>query len=238
MNISILMYHQIDEPPPRGTALRGLVVAPSSFAWHMRMLRMMGYRGLSMNDLEPYLSGERQGKVVGITFDDGYQNNVVNALPILKKQGFTATCYAVSGMFGGHNIWDQGLVCEKPLMTLTDWQAWRNAGMDIGSHTQTHARLTDIPDEAARQQITESRRDLESALGCEVRHFSYPYGAYRVEHAEMVREAGYRTATTTQRARVKMGDSPYTLSRIMVARATNPLQFFMKIATTYEDRSA
>ena len=236
MKLSILMYHQIDEPPPRGTALRGLVVAPTSFAWQMRMLRLLGYRGLSMRDLEPYLSGERQGKVVGITFDDGYQNNVLNALPILVKNRFTATCYGVSNMFGGHNTWDRGLVAEKPLMTTSDWCTWRDAGMDIGSHTQTHARLTELPENAARQQIVESKRELEKALGCEVRHFCYPYGEYRSEHVEMVREAGYASATTTHRARVQVGDSPYTLSRIMVARATNPLQFFMKIATAYEER--
>ena len=33
-----------------------------------------------------------------------------------------------------------------------------------------------------------------------------------------------------------MNDDPYALKRIMVARATNPLQFFLKIATGYEDR--
>jgi len=86
MNIPVLMYHQIDAPPPRGTPLRGLIVAPSSFAWQMRMLRLMGYRGLSMRELEPYIQGHKQGKVVGLTFDDGFQNNVQNALPILLRQ--------------------------------------------------------------------------------------------------------------------------------------------------------
>lgn len=238
MNIPILMYHQVDAPPPRGTPLRGLIVAPSSLAWQMRMLRLMGYRGLSMRDLEPYRKGEKQGKVVGITFDDGYQNNVRHALPILQRHGFTATCYGVSSMIGGTNSWDRGIVAEKPLMTLADWRAWRDGGMDIGSHTRTHAKLTELPPEQAREQITQSRRELEDAVGCEVRHFCYPYGWYGPEHAQMAREAGYATATTTHRGRVRAGDDPYTLRRIMVARATNPLQFFMKIATAYEDRRA
>ena len=54
----------------------------------MQLLKWMGYTGLSMRNLEPYLCGERQGKVVGITFDDGYQNNLQYALPTLKKMGF------------------------------------------------------------------------------------------------------------------------------------------------------
>lgn len=63
MKIPTLMYRQIDKPLKGGTALRGLIVAPSSFAWQTRMLRWMGFQGLSMRDLEPYLQGEKQGKV-------------------------------------------------------------------------------------------------------------------------------------------------------------------------------
>jgi peptidoglycan/xylan/chitin deacetylase (PgdA/CDA1 family) len=238
MKIPILMYHQIDTPPARGTGLRGLIVAPSSFAWQMRMLGLMGYQGLSMRDLEPYLCGEKQGKVVGITFDDGYQNNLRNALPVLKRYRFTGTCYGVSKLIGGTNIWDHGKIAEKPLMTLQDWRDWRDAGMDIGSHTQTHAKLTELSPQRAREQIADSKQELEIAVGCEVRHFCYPYGWYGPEHQQMAQEAGYASATTTHRGRVDAGADPYTLRRIMVARATNPLQFFMKVATAYEDRRA
>ncbi len=236
MNVPILMYHQIDAPPPRGTPLRGLIVAPGSFAWQMQMLRLLGYRGVSMRDLEPYLTGEKRGKVVGLTFDDGYQNNVRNALPVLKRHGFTATCYGVSSMIGGTNSWDRGVVAEKPLMSLDDWRVWRDAGMDIGSHTRTHADLNTLDTDEARKQIAESRQELMRVLDCDVRHFCYPYGRFGEVHSRMARDAGYVTATTTHRGRVHRGDDPYTLRRIMVARATNPLQFLLKIATSYEDR--
>lgn len=238
MPIPILMYHQIDAPPPKGTPLRGLIVAPSSFAWQMRMLRLLGYRGLSMRDLEPYLSGEKAGNVVGVTFDDGFQNNLTHALPVLKRHGFTATCYGVSGLIGGTNRWDEGKVAEKPLMTLADWRAWHGSGMDIGSHTRVHAKLTELPPDAARDQIAQSKQELEQAIGCEVRHFCYPYGCFGPEHAQMACEAGYVSATTTRRGRAQLGTAAYTLPRIMVARATNPLQFLLKITTTYEDRRA
>lgn len=235
MKIPILMYHQIDVPPSRGTMLRGLVVAPSSFAWQMRMLRLMGYQGLSMRDLEPYLLGKQQGKVVGITFDDGYQNNLTYALPALKANGFTATCYGVSSMVGGTNAWDAGKVVQKPLMTRQDWLTWHGAGMDVGSHTQTHANLKELPDKQAWQQIVQSKAELEQVLNAEVRHFCYPYGWFLPQHEEMVRTAGYMTATSTRRGRAQSGDNLYALQRIMVARATHPLQFFMKVTTKYED---
>ena len=236
--IPVLMYHQVDAPPPRGTALRGLVVSPRSFAWQMGLLRLLGYRGVSMRDLQPYLRGERSGKVVGITFDDGYRNNLEHALPVLQRHGYTATCYGVSQQLGGTNAWDDGRVAVKPLMTRDEWRQWHAAGMDVGSHTRHHVKLTELPEDQAREEISRSRLELEDAVGCEVRHFCYPYGWFRPEHGQMAREAGYATATTTQRGRVQAGDDPYTLKRIMVARATNPWQFLLKVATAYEDRRA
>lgn len=229
------MYHQIDVPPPRGTPLRGLVVSPASFARQMGLLRLLGYRGLSMRELEPYLKGEKRGKVVGLTFDDGYRNNLQHALPVLRRHGFTATCYAVSTLFGGRNRWDEGLMAQTPLMSCEEWLAWRDADMDVGSHTRTHARLPDMPPEVAREEIAGSRRELEQALGCEVRHFCYPYGQFGPEHAELAREAGYATATTTNRGRVRAGEDPYTLRRIMVACSTHLGLFAAKVLTPYED---
>ncbi len=89
---AILTYHQIDLAPPPPAAFRSLYVAPDSFARQMRWLKRLGYRGLSMRDLMPYLRGEKVGKVVGLTFDDGYCNNLHHALPVLQDCGFTATC--------------------------------------------------------------------------------------------------------------------------------------------------
>lgn len=237
MNIPILMYHQIDVPPPRGTPLRGLVVSPGSFARQMFFLKFLGYKGLSMRDLEPYLRGEQQGRVVGITFDDGYQNNVQNALPVLKKHGFTATCYGVSSMIGGTNSWDRDIgVAQKPLMTTNDLHVWLDNGMEIGSHTRTHADLTQLNAHDAFDQIAGSKRELEDSLDCEVRHFCYPYGWFNATHREMVHQAGYVTATTTRRGRVHADDDAFALRRILVASATNLGLFGAKILTEYDNR--
>src|SRR5690606_1038651 len=105
--IPILMYHQIGKPAPRGTPYRGLTVHPSDFRRQMAWLRRFGYRGLSMRDLMPYIRGERRGKVVGITFDDGYRNVFQNALPVLRDQDFTATNYFVARQLDGSNTWDE-----------------------------------------------------------------------------------------------------------------------------------
>lgn len=233
----ILMYHQVDAPPPRGTPMRGLVVAPGTFAWQMGMLKWLGYRGVSMAELMPYLRGERQGRVVGITFDDGYRNNLEYALPVLQRHDFTATCYAVSHLAGADNAWDaaQG-VPSKPLMTAAELRRWAAAGMEIGAHTRHHRDLTTLDLAAARDQIAGSKADLEDMTGQRVAHFCYPYGRFQDHHAELAQQAGYESATTVNRGRAQPGDDLFTLPRVLVSRSTHPGYFFLKLFTRYEDR--
>ena len=78
--IPILTYHQIAPSPARGAGFRSLYVAPAAFARQMAWLHLLGYQGLSMSALMPYLRGERVGKVVGISLDDGYLNNLSHLL--------------------------------------------------------------------------------------------------------------------------------------------------------------
>ncbi|MCK9510674.1 MAG: polysaccharide deacetylase family protein [Pigmentiphaga sp.] len=235
--IPILMYHQIDAPPPRGTPFRGLTVAPQVFARHMRWLRALGYRGLSMRDLRPYLAGERQGRVVGITFDDGFASAQRHVLPILRETGFTATNYLVAGHAGQTNFWDAANgVPPMALMTEAQIAEWAAAGHEVGSHTMDHADLSTLEPDAAREQIATSRQRLEALTGERVTAFCYPYGHFKPEHAEMAREAGYLDATTTARGRVHAGADPWRLPRVPVVRSTHFLALLQKLATPYEDR--
>lgn len=235
--IPILTYHQVEAPPPRGTPYRSLVVSPGAFSRQMGLLRLLGWRGLSMSDLMPYLLGEKQGRVVGITLDDGYVNNLEHALPVLQRHGFSATCYIVSGQLGGTNAWDgpKG-VPSRPLMDAAQLRAWVAGGQEIGAHTRHHADLTTVDDATAREEIAGCKRDLEALLDAPVRQFCYPYGAYQPAHAAMVREAGYTGATTTRRSRSTATDDLFELPRVPVHQSTTLPLFWAKLATAYEDR--
>jgi glycosyltransferase involved in cell wall biosynthesis len=80
----ILMYHSIADVP-KNTIMRSLHVSPKRFILQMRLLQLIGYRAVSISELQHYLKGNKIGKVVGLIFDDGYRNNLINALPILKN---------------------------------------------------------------------------------------------------------------------------------------------------------
>jgi peptidoglycan/xylan/chitin deacetylase (PgdA/CDA1 family) len=241
MPIPILMYHQIAQPGPRGTPLRGLVVSPRMFAQQMGVLRLLGFRGLSMTELTPYLAGERTGRVVGITFDDGYLNNLDNALPILQRHGFSSTCYVVADRLGQTNQWDaQQGIAQVPLMDPQQLQCWINGGQEIGSHTLSHAHLPGLDPLELEAQVCASRLRLEAVVQQPggVRHFCYPYGGIDAPARAMVAGAGYHTATTTQRGRVHLQrkPDPLALPRVLVSRTTTFLHLALKCLTAYEDR--
>jgi peptidoglycan/xylan/chitin deacetylase (PgdA/CDA1 family) len=239
--IPILMYHQIDAPPPRGSPLRGLVVSPRSFYWHLMALKMLGYQGLSMTGLEPYLRGERIGRVVGITFDDGFENNLTHALPILQRFGFTSTCYVVANRVGQHNQWDaQHGIAQVPLMSEQQLQQWVAGGQEVGSHSLTHANLPELTAERQWNEIAQSKKALEALVPQRggVRHFCFPYGAFDQATAQAASGAGYATATTTVRGRAVVApeQSLLELPRVLVSRTTTWLHLLLKCFTDYEER--
>ena len=235
-SIPILTYHHTEQAPPKGFPMRSLWVTPSSFSTQMRWLSRLGYRGLAMSELMPYLRGEKKGKVVGITLDDGYQSNVSHAVPILKQHGFSATCYVVSGRLGQHNEWDAALgMAKAALMSGEEMRAWVAAGMEVGSHTCSHADLSRLSLAEARHELLQSKSDLENLLQKPVTQFCYPYGHFSPEHEALVSQAGYEAATTTHRGRACATDRMTALPRVPVVRSTYAVQFLLKVLTHYED---
>jgi peptidoglycan/xylan/chitin deacetylase (PgdA/CDA1 family) len=235
--IPILVYHQIAEASPKGTPFRSLCVAPAAFARQMALLRLLGWQGLSMSALMPYLRGERQGRVFGITLDDGYRNNLDHALPVLRRHGFSATCYAVSQLLGQSNVWDHALgIPASALMTLDELKAWVAGGQELGSHTRHHVRLPEVSPSEARDEIVRSRSELEQGCGVPVRHFCYPYGAYQPSHVTLAQSAAYDSATLTRRGRCLGGESFWELPRVPVVRSTSLPMLLLKMMTSYEDR--
>jgi len=234
--IPILSYHQTDELPAPGLPWRTLVTPPALFRRQMRALAQRGWRGLSLRDLGPYLSGERQGKVFGLSFDDGFRSNLEHALPVLTDHGFTATLLVVSGTIGASNTWDVSSgVPSKPMMTADELRAWQAAGMEVGAHTEHHLDLTACDPQAASAEISGSKRVLEALVDREVCSFAFPYGRYSPEHVDMVRQARYRWALTCDSRRAVSGDDPLCLPRITPWSDASVPWFMARVATGLED---
>lgn len=212
-SIPIFMYHNIGTSSPLDLKPK-LYVQTSSFRLQIALLSMLGYRGLSMHEAMPYLRGDKKGKVVVITFDDGYADTVDLALPILQRYGFTATCYVVSQRLGQHNTWDAHQIgSTKPLMNKEQMLKWHDAGMEVGAHSQTHPHLINCNEEDLENEVIGCKTNLETLLGVPVSQFCYPYGSFNKRVVEMVKAAGYTAATTTNRGFAMVGNDLCTLPR-------------------------
>jgi peptidoglycan/xylan/chitin deacetylase (PgdA/CDA1 family) len=95
----ILMYHRIGELQSDPW---GLAVSPRHFAEHLEVLRQHGQpRPLAQmvhaiqHQVLPW------GRMLVVTFDDGYADNLDNAAPLLDRYDVPATVFLTSGYIGG-----------------------------------------------------------------------------------------------------------------------------------------
>ncbi|MFG2005051.1 polysaccharide deacetylase family protein [Spirillospora sp. NPDC048911] len=182
----ILMYHSVgsreDDP-------HLITVSPRRFERQLRWLKKRGLRGVSMTELLQAREAGEAGKLVGLTFDDGYADFFGHAVPLLARFGFTATVFVVTARIGASNTWDDGP--RKPLMNEAQLRAVARCGMEVGSHSAQHLSLPTLDGHQVEQELKESRAALEYILERPVPGFAYPYGHVSPEVIAAVREAGY-----------------------------------------------
>lgn len=191
----ILTYHKVGVRPS-GALLKFLYVPPGLFSRQIAELRKAGFAGIGLEEI-PGNAGEKR---IAITFDDGFRNVLQNALRPLADANFHAIQFIVADLIGRSNEWDLPAgEAPEPLMDKAEITDWLAAGHAIGSHTLTHPNLRRISREQAREEILASKKRLEDLFGSPIRHFCYPYGAWDKSLGDLVQEAGYETACTTER---------------------------------------
>jgi peptidoglycan/xylan/chitin deacetylase (PgdA/CDA1 family) len=232
--LPILCYHNV-AAAPKDAPFKLLYVSPESFERQLWILRRLGLRGVSIGEgIARLRNGASHGCVV-FTFDDGYTDAVTTAAPLLKRYGFAATCYVVSGAVGAYNTWDAEYLRErKPLMSGAQIEQWLGAGMEVGSHSCTHPRLHKLPSDAALAEIAESRAALRKMLGVPIEHFAYPFGHFTTETVALVRRAGYFSAVTLLPGPARESDDQLRLPRTLVDGERGFWRFLLQVATPYE----
>jgi peptidoglycan/xylan/chitin deacetylase (PgdA/CDA1 family) len=193
--VPILVFHRIVDDLPPGDRFR-VCITRRRFERQMQWFARLGWRTLSLEDAGARLIRRERipPRHFVITFDDGYEDTLTAAAPILCDLGFTATVFVVTGLLGQCSSWDAGQPWEAQLMSWDQLKEWLKMGFSIGSHSVSHARVSHIPLDAARYELTESRRALEAHLGISVRTFCYPYGEWSDAVCKLAAEAGYDVA--------------------------------------------
>jgi peptidoglycan/xylan/chitin deacetylase (PgdA/CDA1 family) len=220
---------------PKETHFKLLYVSPESFERQLWTLHRIGLRGVSTSEgIARLLNGTARGCVV-LTFDDGYVDTLTMAAPLIKRYGFSATCYVVSGAVGTYNRWDAEQLQEtKSLMSREQIDQWLAAGMELGSHSCSHARLLELSRDAAQYEIADSRAALRKMFGVPVEHFAYPFGHFAAESVELVRRAGYVSAVTVLPGLMRASDDRFRLPRMLVNGERGWWRFLLQLAAPYE----
>jgi peptidoglycan/xylan/chitin deacetylase (PgdA/CDA1 family) len=224
--ITVLAYHRVDTPD--GDVNN---VSPENFARQMAFLRSR-YRVVSVAGLLKILArGRNTDRVVVVTFDDGYRDNYLNAVPILRRFDLPACFFLSSGIVGTGRHFDHDLeLAGRPLPVLS-WDEVRemaDLGFEIGSHTVNHARLSDCDPDLLRYEVAESKAELERHLGKPVTLFSYPFGResdYSPTAATAVKSAGYVSNFSCHGGLNSPTTDPFTLRRQGVADTGSLLAF-------------
>lgn len=165
-------------------------------------------------------------RTVAITFDDGYANNAA-ACEELQRRDMRATWFIVSGSIGREPAWPATGPPRGRLLSAAELRGMHRAGMEIGSHTVRHLRLTELDPARRHGELEDSRRQLEDVLGEPVGSFAYPYGACDDACAGAVQDAGYGNASTTRTGWALRDGNPFLLRRLTILN-TDTLASFMR----------
>jgi len=217
----VLMYHSVSPVTPDPYQV---TVSPQRFEQQMRWLAMRGLRGVSVASL---LAARRRGcddGLVGLTFDDGYEDFLHYALPILTRHGFGATAFVIAGRLGGQNAWDADGP-RKPLMTARQVGQVAEAGVEIGSHGLRHVTLGATTDLALLREQQVSRQILQDLTGTSVAGFCYPYGRLDGRVADGARQAGYDYGCAIWTSELT---GPYAVPRTYIGQADGPARLRAK----------
>jgi peptidoglycan/xylan/chitin deacetylase (PgdA/CDA1 family) len=221
----VLMYHSISRSEADHDPL---CTSPGRFEAQMLYLKRHNLRGVSMRELYLALNAGEATGLVGMTFDDGYEDFLDVAVPTLEKLGFTATVFVVAGMLGSENTWEHG-GGPRPRLRLLGAEGVREVaerGMEIGSHTVTHPRLSGLDSETLVREVQESRQMLGGIVNAPVDGFSYPYGAVDGPAVVAAREAGYAYAVATKK---QVEGGLYDWPRTYIGEKDSPLRLGIKL---------
>jgi peptidoglycan/xylan/chitin deacetylase (PgdA/CDA1 family) len=219
-----LMYHSIS----RTQGDDALCTSPERFENQMVYLKRRNMRGVSMKELLLAMNAGDAGDLIGITFDDGYEDFLSAALPTLERLGFSATVFVVAGMLGKENTWDHRGAPRRRLRLLeaNGVREISERGIEVGSHTVTHPRLPDLDPDTLVHEVSDSRQILSKIIGVPVEGFCYPYGDLDGPAVWAARRAGYFYAVGTKKS-IEYG--LYDWPRTYVGEKDSPLRLGVKL---------
>jgi len=222
-DLVILCYHAISDDWPGVGA-----VEPRALDRQVRHLLRRGYRPLTLSAALAADPGERR---LVVTFDDAFHSVLERGLPILQRLGVPATLFVPTDFpaEAAPMTWSTleqwlGTVHEAELHCMS-WEGVRRLaglGWEIGSHTCSHPKLTELPRDEAAEELVRSKRVCEDELQRPCPSLAYPFGLRDPRVVALASEAGYERGVTLgdRLLGARERERPLELSREGIYRST------------------
>ena len=183
--ILILMYHRVNDE-----VIKEMAVKEKDFGWQMAYLKKVGARVISMDETcERIKNRQIDSRFVVLTFDDGYEDFLSGAFPMITRYGFPAIIYLVPEYIETGRIypWDAD-IGESKLLSWPQILSLQTSGLiSFGSHTANHLNLDMLTPVELERELQSSQAILDEKLGRKTEHFCYPRGKFSEQGAKLVR---------------------------------------------------
>ncbi len=221
-SVPILMYHVINQPPS-GAKFPGLYVPPEEFTEQMQALAKAGFHAVTMDQmLANWTRGTPlpAGKPIVLSFDNGYQSQFTQALPVLRGLGWV----------GVENMQLTGLPPSQGGLSEAQISGLVADGWELDTQGISHADLITLGPSSLREQVAGARAQVQRRYHVPVDWFCYPSGHYNATVIDAVKAAGYVGSTTVVPGWASPVEDRYRLPRLRVLGGTSPQALLSEIA--------
>lgn len=208
--LPVLMYHFFYDKNT-GTGKDNNYMEISDFEEQMKYLSDNNFYFPTWEEVEKYIDGEIElpEKSIVITVDDGDDSFFELAIPVIQKYNAKATTFVITSWYG-HRA------------------ASKEANISYQSHSDNmHEGGADgkgVMLSWSYDKILEDVKNSSQVLGGAT-IFCYPFGQYNDLDKQVLKDAGYKLAFTTEGGRVYKGSDKYALPRVRMSKGVSISSF-------------
>lgn len=220
--LPICMYHYVfdeNNPPEDVNSRYGNYISMQDLEEELNWLNEEQYYYPDWQEVKDYIDGKLilPDKSIVLCFDDGADSFLENGIPVLEKCKVPATCFMITSYRGISKI-------EKYKSRYVSYQSHSHNMHRGGGYIGHGGIFTAIPQEEGMEDLEKSIEICGSSDA-----FAYPYGDYDERCRQMVEDAGFMCALTTQYGKAYPGDDPLLLPRIRMVQEQSLDEFISKV---------
>lgn len=171
--LPILMYHGVTK---NTSDSKGLTISTQNLEAQFRYLKDNGYVSVHFSELQALQTDENcPKKIVMLTFDDVYVNQLELAYPLLQQYGLKASFFIPFQYVGGLDEWNTN---NEKIMSITQLKSMDEATVELGLHSFAHKKYHELTAEEIDEDFEKCRNFIITNRLNVSNVLAYPYGKY------------------------------------------------------------